>query len=111
MHARNVFGVKGKKVNTYVELVCGDESYQSKIMKKTTNPEWNEYFRFYVNNYEKDVLRLKLIDAKQERTIAKVNLPVKDFVDKNRKTEVYDIDDDIKLDLDVQYESGGAKSV
>lgn len=103
VNARDVFGEKGSKINTYVELDCNGQVYTSSI-KKSRNPEWNELFKFYVNDYDKNLLTVRLIDTETDRSIAKMKIPVCEFVDKQHSSQDYVMNDELSMNLDIGYE-------
>ena len=102
VNARHVFGHKGSKINTYVELQCNDQIHTSSI-KSSRNPEWNEFFKFYVNDYNKDLLIVRLIDNKTEKSIAKMKIPIHKFVDQQHNKQDYLMNDELSMSLDIGY--------
>lgn len=90
IEARHIFGRKGKKANTYVLMELNDQLQKSQTIKNDENPNWNECFKFKVDNYNQDRLKLTLMDERRGDCIATMTIPVKDFV------ENFDTDDDEK---------------
>ena len=106
VNARGIFGPKGSTMNTYVELTCNNQIFESSISRKQTNPEWNEIFEFYVHDYRKDKLSVKLINVKTGKIMAKMTIPVEEFINNQaiRKSNEYQMADQISMNLDIDYE-------
>ena len=107
--ARGVFGAKGTRLNSYVELECNGQVSISSTVKRTSNPEWNEFFKFYVRDYDRSILTIRLVDAKNELSIAKMRIPVREFVEKAAKKQNYEMGEDVSMTVDIGYENGRPK--
>ena len=83
--ARDVFGADGNAPNTYVQLELDHQIQKSSVSDYTHDPYWNEVFQFRVRDYNSEKLTLRLIDAFNQRTLAKMKIPCSHFVQKKEE--------------------------
>lgn len=68
----------------FVKLKLSNQKAKTKVIKKTTSPEWNAYFKFTVKNVVEEVLNLEVQDwdfARQNELIGQLQFPLKILLD------------------------------
>ncbi len=102
VEARHLFGRKGKKPCTFVEMECEGQIEASSV-RKGNDPLWDEKFYFEIRNPENSSLKLKLIDEKSDKVLARLKVPLQTIIKKGNLRKKYDLEKDTEMDLDLFY--------
>ncbi|XP_063070881.1 extended synaptotagmin-1 [Engraulis encrasicolus] len=69
----------GKEPKPAAELLCGGTSYKSKVLDRSTSPQWKEEFHFLVHDPTQDMVIIKL-SSNWEQAIGSLVLPVRELL-------------------------------
>jgi Ca2+-dependent lipid-binding protein len=79
LQAKNVPPVDSQTADPFCTLKLGSTKHQTKILKKTLQPVWNETFVFKDVRVEQDILHFKMIDHNffKDKSMGKVDIDLR----------------------------------